>query len=55
MDLLVGAGYLSRLLEDAQGLLISHHNSDGLRALDFESTLLMLRMPAGRWRQSTSH
>ena len=55
MDFLVGSGYLNRLLEDAQELLIPQHPSDSPRSLDAESTLLTLKMPASPWRRSTLH
>ena len=35
MNLLLGAGRLDRVLEDAERLLVGYRNDDGLRYLDY--------------------
>jgi hypothetical protein len=36
MDLVLGAGHLDRVLEDAEDLLVSYRTDDGLRYLDYQ-------------------
>jgi hypothetical protein len=36
MDLVVGAGHLDRVLEDADDLLVAYRTDDGLRYLDYQ-------------------
>ena len=36
MDLILGAGHLDRVLEDAEGLLVSYRTDDGRRYLDYQ-------------------